>query len=644
MNLFYYFFGGVTARGEVRCPIRVAITPTMASTTSPRVYFLAMALLLSCDTLSKPYASRALFDGISMGISDGERLGLIGPNGSGKSTLLKIFAGVDTPDLGVVSVRRNTRVAYLAQDDSFPAGSTVNDVLVDALKGQSLDDIEREVEIGIMLGQVGFDNGDALTDTLSGGWRKRLALARSLLTKPDLLLLDEPTNHLDIDGILWLEKLLKGAPFGFVLISHDRYFLENVTNRTIELNRAYPTGFLSVDGNYSTFLEKREELLAAQQTMEVTLKAKVAKEIDWLRRGPPARTTKAQYRIDEAGRMMQDLSDVKGRNNSGGAAGIDFAATGRKTQRLLVVDGASKSLGDKRLFSDLSFVMSPGMKLGLIGPNGSGKTSLIKTLCGEIAPDTGTIKPADRLNVVVFDQKRHEQLDLKQSLRQALAGDNDTVNFNGGTIHVASWSKRFLFRPEQLEVPISRLSGGEQARILIARLMLQPADLLVLDEPTNDLDIASLEVLEESLQDFPGAMILVTHDRYLIESVATEILSLDGRGGCRFFADYRQWERANISTAPVAKPREAGPPRPKPVDNRPVRLTRPEQRELDKMEEAIMEAEGALESLQALLNDPAVVADYKRLHQATADIDAAQAKVSALYSRWEELEAKKAAG
>ena len=600
-----------------------------------------MALLLSCDSLTKSYASRTLFDGISMGISDGERLGLIGPNGAGKSTLLKIFAGVDSPDQGTVSVRRNTRVAYLAQEDTFPAGSTVDSVLVDALADQPLDDIEREVEIGIMLGQVGFENGDAVTDTLSGGWRKRLALARALLTKPDLLLLDEPTNHLDIEGILWLEKLLKNAPFGFVLISHDRYFLENVTNRTIEMNRAYPAGYLSVDGNYSEFLAKREELLSAQQALESTLAAKVLKEIEWLRRGPPARTTKAQYRIDEAGRMMQDLSDVKGRNSTG-AAGIDFASTGRKTQRLLVVDEAAKSLGGRRLFSDLSFVMSPGMKLGLIGPNGSGKTSLIKMLSGEIAPDQGSVKPADRLNVVVFDQKR-QQLDMRQSLRTALAGENDTVNFNGQTVHVASWSKRFLFRPEQLEVPISRLSGGEQARILIARLMLQPADLLILDEPTNDLDIPSLEVLEDSLGDFPGAMILVTHDRYLIESVATEILALDGRGGSRFFADYRQWERANLAAAPAPRPKDPGVRKPKPAENQPVRLTRPEQRELDRMDEAIMEAESALETLQALLNDPAVIADYKRLGQVTADIDEAQAKVAALYARWEELEAKKTA-
>jgi ATP-binding cassette subfamily F protein uup len=610
--------------------------------TSLVVYFIPMALLLSCDSLSKSYASRTLFDGISMGISDGERLGLIGPNGAGKSTLLKIFAGVETPDGGTVSVRRNTRVAYLAQEDTFPAGMTVNDVLVDAVKDQPLDDIEREVEIGIIMGQMGFDNGDQPVDTLSGGWRKRLALARALLTKPDLLLLDEPTNHLDIEGILWLEKLLKNAPFGFVLISHDRYFLENVTNRIVDLNRAYPVGYLSVDGNYSEFLIKREELLAAQQTLESTLAAKVAREVEWLRRGPPARTTKAQYRIDEAGRMMQDLSDVRGRNSTGGAAGIDFASTGRKTQRLLVVDEIEKSLGDRRLFSNLSFVMSPGMKLGLIGPNGSGKTSLIRVLAGQIEPDKGTVKPADRLRVVLFDQKR-EQLDMKQSLRTALAGENDTINFNGQAIHVASWAKRFLFRPEQLEVPISRLSGGEQARILIARLMQDPADLLILDEPTNDLDIPSLEVLEDSLSEFPGAMILVTHDRYLIESVATEILALDGSGDCRFFADYRQWERASAPAAGPAKPKDIGPRKPKPSDNQPVRLTRQEQRELDRMEAAIMDAEAALEDMQKHLNDPEVVADYKRLQQVTVDIDAAQAKVADLYARWEELEAKKAA-
>jgi ATP-binding cassette subfamily F protein uup len=617
-----------------------------------------MALLLSCDSLSKSYGSRGLFHGISLGISDGERLGLIGPNGAGKSTLLKIFAGLEKPDAGTVSVRRNTRVVYLPQDDAFPDGATVNDVLVAALRDQPLDEIERDVEIGGMLALAGFEDKDQDAGALSGGWRKRLALARDLLRKPDVLLLDEPTNHLDIEGILWLEKLLQRAAFAFVIISHDRIFLENTSNRTIEMNAAYPQGYLGFDGNYSAFLVKKDQFLAAQQTLEAALATKMAREIEWLRRGPQARTTKAQYRIDEAGRMQEELRDVRARNAMGVTAGIDFAATGRRTQRLLVAHEIDKSLGGRPLFSGLSFVLSPGTRLGLIGPNGSGKTSLIRILAGTLPPDSGAVKPADRLRVVVFDQNR-QQLDLRQSLRQALAGENDTVTFNGQSIHVTSWAKRFLFRTETLEVPIAMLSGGEQARILIARLMLQPADLLILDEPTNDLDISSLDVLEESLAEYPGAMVLVTHDRYLLDHIATELLALDGRGNARFFADYYQWEQANsllgtYPSIPSLKGRgggphpktsattPAGPRKPRPADNVAVRISRAELRELERMEDTITQAEAMHEALQKQLNDPDVISDYRRLDGAAAQIEEAGQKVAALYARWEELEAKKA--
>jgi ATP-binding cassette subfamily F protein uup len=600
-----------------------------------------MALLLSCNGLSKSYGARPLFEDISLGIQEGERIGLIGPNGAGKSTLMKIFAGDVDPDAGTVAARRNARVAYLPQEDVFPAGATPLSVLEDAMRGQGMDELERQVEIQMLMGQMGFSDPEQPVETLSGGWRKRTAIARELLRKPDLLLLDEPTNHLDLEAILWLEKLLAQASFGFVLISHDRYFLENATTRIIELSRAYPQGYLSVEGKYSDFLVARDEFLAAQATLEATLATQVKREVEWLRRGPQARTTKAQYRIDEAGRMMNQLADVRERNNTDQTARIDFAATGRKTREMLVATDIEKSLGGRTLFSHLSFTLAPGVKLGLLGPNGSGKTSLIKTLTGELEPDSGTIKRADRLRVVLFDQARR-QLDLSQSLRTALAGENDTVNFGNSTVHVVSWAKRFLFRSEQLEVPISRLSGGERSRILIAQLMLQPADLLILDEPTNDLDIPSLEILEESLAEFPGAMVLVTHDRYLLDRLSSEILALDGSGGTRFFASLYQWEQAQTPAAPP-KPAATGPRKPRSEDN-PQRMTRAEQRELERMEEKILAAEEHLATLQGQLNDPAVVSDYKRLQQASDDIAAAEREVAALYARWEELEAKKAAG
>jgi len=599
-----------------------------------------MALLLSCNSLSKSYGARPLFDDISFGIQDGERIGLIGPNGAGKSTLMKIFAGSVQPDKGSMAFRNNARVAYLPQEDVFPAGSTPMSVLQEAMAGQNLDEMERDVEIYTLLGQMGFEDFEQNVDTMSGGWRKRTAIARELVRKSDLILLDEPTNHLDLDAIMWLEKMLSQASFAFVLISHDRYFLENATNRVIELNRAYPQGFISVAGKYSDFLVAKDDFLSAQATLEATLATKVKREVEWLGKTAAARSTKAQYRIDEAGRMMGQLAEVRDRNTMN-TAKIEFSATGRRSKELLVFNDVSKTYGDRTLFSGVEFMLSPGVKLGLLGPNGSGKTTLIKIMTGEQETDTGTVKRADKLRIVVFDQAR-KQLDLTQSLRNALAGDSDTVKFGESNVHVVSWAKRFLFRPEQLEVPISRLSGGERSRILIAQLMLQPADLLILDEPTNDLDIPSLEILEDSLAEFPGAMVLVTHDRYLLDRLSSEILALDGKGGSRFYSSLYQWEQAQLP-----------PPRVKPVKTEktakaPVasadKISRNELRELERIESVIMAAEDALGVLQVRLGDPAVTSDYKRLKKVSDDIALAEKEIAALYKRWEELEAKKAAG
>src|SRR3954471_11911142 len=289
-----------------------------------------MTLLLNCKSLSKAFGVRPLFKGISISFDDAERTGLIGPNGSGKSTLMKILAGIEQPDEGTIESRRQLRLDYLPQTDRFPAGATVRQVLVDAQEDEHIDPHEREIFADIEIGKMGFVDGDQPAEQLSGGWRKRLAITRELIRKPDLLLLDEPTNHLDLDGILWLEELLGNAPFAFVLVSHDRYFLENVTNRTVELNDCYPDGYLSINGPYSEFVEKREGFLAAQQARQQAVASAVRREIEWLRRGAKARRTKAKGRIEQAGRMIDELADLKSRNAPAGAAGIDFTASGRQ--------------------------------------------------------------------------------------------------------------------------------------------------------------------------------------------------------------------------------------------------------------------------------------------------------------------------
>jgi ATP-binding cassette subfamily F protein uup len=597
---------------------------------------MARSLLLSCEAVSKAFGTRSLFDDLSFGLFEGDQAGLVGPNGSGKSTLLKILAGLETPDRGARSVRGGVRVGYVPQDPIFPAARTVADVVLAVLDGVDAED--RPGRLAQALGRAGFADGRAAVDTLSGGWKKRLAIARELAAAPDILLMDEPTNHLDLDGILWLEGLLAERARACLVVSHDRYFLEHVATRMLELNRSYPNGIFETDGRYSEFLARRDDFLRGQAAYQDALANTVRREIEWLRQGAKARSTKAKGRIKEAGRLMEELQDTRARALTA-TAGIDFTSSQRRTRRLLAVRGLTKSLGGRRLVSDLDLVITPGTRVGLIGPNGSGKTTLLNVLAGSLAPDAGEVERADGLRVVRFEQER-AGLDPEQSLRRALAPEGDAVTFQGRSVHVASWAKRFLFRPEQLEVPVGRLSGGEQARILIARLMREPADLLILDEPTNDLDIPTLEVLEDSLAEFEGGLVLVSHDRFMLERVSTVILALDGQGGTATFADYAQWETARLAAAPAArKPTERAPERDR---ARPKRLGYREQREWDGMEQAILDAESALAARQREVEDPAIASDPSALQQRYAALETARADVERLYARWAELEAKQA--
>jgi ATP-binding cassette subfamily F protein uup len=605
-----------------------------------------MALLFRCDSLAKSFGTRQLFSGISISFDEADRTGFIGPNGAGKSTILKILAGIEHSDAGTITMRRNLTLGYVAQADEFAAGSTVRQAMIDAVDDPHVEPHDRDAQIAILLTKIGFEDFDQPTGSLSGGWRKRLAIARQLIRRPDVLLLDEPTNHLDLEGILWLEKLLAGATFAFVVVSHDRYFLENVTNRTVELNAAFPDGYFSINAKYSEFLVKKEEFLAAQASLEQSVASRVRREIEWLQRGAKARTTKAKGRIQQANRLMGELDDLRTRNNQTQAVGVDFVGTNRQTRKLIVADRIGKSLGGRLLFKDVTFTLTPGMRLGLVGPNGSGKTTLIQLLAGRLEPDSGTIRRADQLKVVLFDQSR-ATLDQEQTLKRALSPGGENIVFRGQSMHVSGWARRFLFRTQQLDMPVGDLSGGEQSRVLIANIMLQPADVLILDEPTNDLDIPSLEVLEESLADFPGALVLVTHDRYLLDRLATDVLGLDGAGEARLFAEYSQYEQALTesrrkvaqSQKPAAKPQVVEPAR-----DKPRKLTYMEQREWEQIEEKLMAAEAELESRQRLLSDPKILADHVKLLEASHQAAAAQTNVDAIYQRWEELAAKRGEG
>ena len=590
--------------------------------------------------MGKAHGPRSLFDELSFGLFEGDQVGLVGPNGAGKSTLLRILAGIEPPDRGQRSLRTGVRVGYVPQDPVFPPQGTVEDMLTATLA--AVDEDERPGRIAQALGRAGFADGRAEVAALSGGWQKRLAIARELAGEPDVLLMDEPTNHLDVDGILWLEGLLAERTRACLVVSHDRYFLEHVATRMLEVNRAYPTGLFETAGRYSEFLTWRDEFLRGQAAYEESLANTVRREIEWLRRGAKARSTKAKGRIKEADRLIEELRDARARAATR-SADIDFTASGRRSRRLLVARGLAKSLGGRSLVQGLDITITPGTRIGLMGPNGSGKTTLLNVLAGALAPDAGTIERADGLRIVRFEQQR-PGLDPQQSLRRALAPEGDTVSFQGRSLHVAAWAKRFLFQPEQLEVPVGRLSGGEQARIHIARLMREPADLLILDEPTNDLDIPTLDVLEESLTTFEGGLVLVTHDRFMLDRVATGIVALDGRGGAETFADYAQWELARATSR-----RNAGPPLTLPSPQRgegekarprSKRLGYLEQRELDAMQAAIVEAETALEMSRRAAEDPGIASDPAGLEARYAALEDARAEVDRLYARWAELEAK----
>jgi ABC transport system ATP-binding/permease protein len=597
--------------------------------------------LLSCESISKGFGVRPLFEGLSFGIAEGDRVGLIGPNGSGKSTLLRILAGIEAPDSGLRTLRRGIRMGYVPQDPAFPEGRTVEEILTEALAEDPAEEYEKMTRIAVSLGRAGFNDPAQPVDILSGGWRKRLAIAREMAKAPDVLLMDEPTNHLDVEGILWLEELLRSEPLAYLVVSHDRYFLENVATRMIELDRRYPEGIFQAPGTYSDFLEKRDEVLRNQAEYQASLANRVRREVEWLKRGAKARTTKAKGRIQEAERLISELAEMKDRTGPAASAraGIDFNASDRKTKKLLVAHGLAKSFDGRKIVSGLDMRLVPGMKLGLLGPNGSGKTTLLSLLDGTLEPDAGAIERAEWLRTVRFEQSR-ETLDRTVSLRRALAPESDSVVYQERPVHVASWAKRFLFRAEQLDTPVSRLSGGEQARILIARLMLQPADLLILDEPTNDLDIPTLEVLEESLLEFPGALVLVTHDRYLLENVSTHVLALDGKGKAQYFADYAQWEAHRGSAEAAPRPAAPKPAAPAKETKPSKKLSYREQQEWDRMEEKVLEAEAALATAQAAVEDPAVASNPTELQARCAAMEAARVEVERLYARWAELEEK----
>lgn len=611
-----------------------------------------MTTLLTARDLGKSFPSNELFDQVGFHIEDGERLGLIGPNGAGKSTLLKILAGLEPPDTGELVHRKGLTMRYVAQDDSFPEGSTPLDVVMDALLGQIPDELDRHTKASIALSKLGFNDPTRPVDTLSGGWRKRLSLACALSAEPDLLFLDEPTNHLDMEGVLWLESFVRNSKAAMVFITHDRVFLEHTAQRIVELSSAYPGGTFEAKGNYSEFLRRKQDFLESQSQAESALANKVRQDTAWLRQGIQGRQTRNKTQVEQAQRRRSDLRATKGRNSAPKrTAQIDFQATERKTKRLLALHSVCKTMGDKMLFQSLDLVLTPGQRLGLLGVNGSGKTTLLRLMAGDLEPDSGTIKRAANLRTVVFSQHRGT-LDPSQTLQEALCPVGDSVDYRGKMLHVTGWARKFLFEPDQLSTRVALLSGGEQARLLIANLMLEPADVLLMDEPTNDLDIPSLEVLEEAMLEFPGALVLVTHDRFMLDRVTTELIGLDDAEGFKHLPDMEQWldyVRKSRKKSSNSRKRGSDSSAKRPLSSKADRspsvgakgqkkLGYMQQREYDSMEQSIHEAEAELQRIRQLTTDAQMLSDHVRSTRLFSQLHDAEAEVKRLYDRWEQLE------
>jgi ATP-binding cassette subfamily F protein uup len=603
-----------------------------------------MSILLSCEQLTKQIRDRDLFANLNLSIHEGQRLGVIGPNGAGKSTLMRIIMGTDVADSGKVVRRKFLRITDVPQSEAFAEGTTVLSALEACVTGEPH---ERDVMVQSWMSRLGFEDPQVLVSSLSGGWKKRLSLARALVRDPELIILDEPTNHLDLDTILWLEEFLDEYYGALVIVSHDRSFLNRLCTRFIEINGIYQNSHIIVEGNYDTYLEERDRKLDHSRRAQEVLANKMRREEEWLSRGPKARTTKQQARIDAAGDLASELSNVNQRLSQRGLS-IEIQSSERQTRKLVEFIDVNFSYEKKVICKHLDLVLGPGTKLGILGRNGSGKTTLLKMIAGELKPTSGVLKFAPDLRLHYFSQHR-EHLEPHRTVRQTLATHGDQVVLDNRTVHVVSWAKKFGFRPDQMDQLVSGLSGGEQARLLMGRFLAASADVLVFDEPTNDLDIQTLESIEEKLGDFHGAIVVVSHDRYFLDQVCRKLLFLKGGGSFETFTGLDQYNTfiSNMATpqtaakqqtqaaAPVDTPKDTSSNKAK------KKLSYMEQREFDSMEEQIALAEAALSEITQQMQDPKLVTSSGTLSRLTVEQTAAEQKLQQLYERWQTLDAKR---
>lgn len=625
--------------------------------------------LLTLKDIHLAYGPQVLLDAEAMTIDAGDIIGLLGRNGAGKSSLLKLLHGDIRPDGGERWVQPGTRIAMLEQELPYKASETVYDFIAGGLAKtgallsqyhqlisapdpdmKKLARLQHEIDgadgwklqnrVEIVISQLDMP-ADDLMSTLSGGWTRRAALARALVSDPDILLLDEPTNHLDIPAIEWLEKLLLDFRGAIVLITHDRAFLQRTANRIMELDRGK---LIYWQHDYQAFLTHRDQQLTAEAKTNAEFDKKLAREEQWIRQGIKARRTRNEGRVRALEKMREE---VRARLNVQGNAKISLNKSEMSGKIVVEAEGIRHGYGDETLIDNFSITVMRGDRIGLIGPNGIGKTTLLKILLGQLQPDHGKVKTGTKIEIAYFDQLR-EQLDPEKSVQDNLAGGSDHVTINGLDMHVISYLQDFLFEPARIRQPVKALSGGEQNRLILARLFSKPANLLVLDEPTNDLDMETLELLEEILMKFEGTLLLVSHDRAFLDNVVTSSIVFEGNGQVRHYVGgYQDWVRQGGTFDPNPLHEKASPGsntghKQKPQTQQPAKpgkLSYKLQRELDQLPGKIETAEAELAALEKTISEPAFYdRDKDAIDAFMKQVTAAQAALEKLYARWDEIE------
>jgi ATP-binding cassette subfamily F protein uup len=623
--------------------------------------------LLSLRAINVAFGGPPLFDGINLQVETGDRLCLMGRNGTGKSTLLKLVNGEILPDEGEMTRQQGVRVAHVSQDIPQGLAGTVFDVVAEGMGNaaallaeyhqvgqrlaaegdeallQRLESLQKALEDGggwhlhqeveRVLGRLSLDPAAEFA-TLSGGTKRRVLLARALVAAPDVLLLDEPTNHLDIDTIVWLEEfLLKNVPT-FIFVTHDRAFARRLANRIAELDRGKLYSFAC---GYDTFVERREALLTAEIARQALFDKKLAQEEAWVRQGIKARRTRNEGRV----RALKKLREERRlRRERVGQAKMQIQEAERSGQLVVEAEGASFGYGERDMIQGLTTTIMRGDRVGIIGPNGSGKTTLLRLLLGELAPRQGAVRLGSRREVLYFDQLR-EQLDLNKTVQENVGDGNDTLVINGKSRHIIGYLQDFLFTPERARTPAHILSGGERNRLLLAKLFTRPSNVLVMDEPTNDLDAETLELLEELLLEYSGTLLLVSHDREFLNNVVTSTLVCAGDGAVReYVGGYDDWLRQSAADTAPASPAPR-PAREKTRDQaeRPRKLTFKEERELEALPELIGSLEEELDTLHRVLADPEFYrTEGEEVRRRTARLADVEKELEEAYRRWEELE------